>query len=69
MRIVSAAAGKNHSLALAADGSLYSWGAAEYGQLGCSMLHNEQLAMNPIPSCLPQHVEDLDPRKLASQDR
>ena len=32
--IVQIAAGKNHSLALFSDGSLYAWGNNHYGQLG-----------------------------------
>jgi alpha-tubulin suppressor-like RCC1 family protein len=34
MRIVSIACGLHHSLALTADGHLYSWGSSEYGQQG-----------------------------------
>lgn len=69
VRIVSAAAGTKHSLALAADGSLYSWGAAEFGQLGHPSLESEQVVINPVSCRVPRHVEDLDPRRLAPQDR
>lgn len=38
-RIVSVAAGRAHSVALAADGKMFTWGDASKGQLG-----HEQLA-------------------------
>ena len=41
-RIVSAAAGSVHSMALAADGSLFTWGDGRYGQLGHA--HMQQVA-------------------------
>ena len=34
IRIVSAAAGERHSVALAADGSMFTWGSGQQGQLG-----------------------------------
>eukprot|EP00898_Chlorokybus_atmophyticus_P001382 jgi/Chlat1/2244/Chrsp17S02561 len=34
--IIAVAAGSCHSLALAADGHIWSWGDGSYGQLGCS---------------------------------
>ena len=34
VRIVSAAAGARHSVALGSDGCLFSWGCGRYGQLG-----------------------------------
>ena len=33
-KIISVAAGRNHSVALAADGTVYTWGSSDYGQLG-----------------------------------
>ncbi|GMH39002.1 hypothetical protein BSKO_06900 [Bryopsis sp. KO-2023] len=69
LRIVSAAAGTSHSLALAADGSLYSWGGGEYGQLGHPSLEHDNFLMDPLSLSSPRHVEDLNPRKLAPQDR
>lgn len=33
--VVQVACGNNHSVALSADGELYSWGHGKYGQLGC----------------------------------
>ncbi|KPU44461.1 N-acetylmuramoyl-L-alanine amidase LytC precursor [Oxobacter pfennigii] len=36
--IVAVSAGKEHSLALRADGKLYVWGSNEYGQLGNGMI-------------------------------
>lgn len=37
-RIVSAAAGRAHSMALAADGKIFTWGDAKFGQLGHQQL-------------------------------
>ena len=37
-RIVSVAAGRAHSVALAADGKIFTWGDASKGQLGHAQL-------------------------------
>jgi len=65
-RMVSASAGKHHSMALAADGKLFTWGSNKYGQLG--FLDEEHQA--PAMNCpLPRLVERLHPKKLNSCDR
>ncbi|KAF9583263.1 hypothetical protein BGW38_009884 [Lunasporangiospora selenospora] len=43
-RFVQVWAGESHFLALAEDGTLYSWGSARFGQLGHGELHSE-----PVP--------------------
>ena len=63
-RIVSASAGKFHSMALAADGKLFTWGSNKYGQLGFVDGGNPQ--MN-CPE--PQLLECLHPQRLDSCDR
>lgn len=70
-RIVSAAAGATHSVALTSDGSLYTWGDGSHGQLG-----HEQLQIMAAPRCqntiilpLPQKVATLDPTMLAPENR
>lgn len=70
-RIVSAAAGAAHSVALASDGSLYTWGDGSYGQLG-----HEQLQVMAAPHShntlilpLPQKVASLNPATLAPESR
>lgn len=71
IRIVSAAAGVSHSMALAADGSLYTWGDGRYGQLGHSQLQSlaplipNQAVVLPAP----QKIARLDPGPLASENR
>ena len=37
-RVVSVAAGRAHSVALAADGKIFTWGDASKGQLGHAQL-------------------------------
>jgi len=54
-RIVSVAAGKFHSMALASDGKLFTWGDNSGGQLGQNNLVN-----HPTPAL----VEYLDPASL-----
>jgi hypothetical protein len=49
VRIVSAAAGVCHSMALASDGSLFTWGDGRYGQLGHAQLQT-------IAAIMPQQV-------------
>ncbi|CAI5506124.1 unnamed protein product [Closterium sp. Naga37s-1] len=41
-RIVAVASGRNHSLAVADDGSAWAWGSNKYGQLGTGSLKIEQ---------------------------
>jgi len=43
------AAGSFHSLGLRADGSLYAWGANQYGQLG-NATNNDSSSPNPTPT-------------------
>ncbi|GJP33498.1 hypothetical protein CLOM_g18033 [Closterium sp. NIES-68] len=40
-RIVAVASGRNHSLAVAQDGSAWAWGSNKYGQLGIGSLKTE----------------------------
>ena len=42
-RVVAVSAGRFHSLALAADGSVWSWGFGAYGQLGHGDQQNQPL--------------------------
>jgi E3 ubiquitin-protein ligase HERC3 len=65
-RIVSAAAGKAHSLALAADGKIFTWGDAKHGQLGHQQLVALMQGPNPQPIAIPfpQAIQSLDPIKL-----
>ena len=69
-RIVSVSAGKAHSIALAADGKLFTWGDASHGQLG----HNQLLPLvgdnrQPIAIPFPQAITSLDPTKLQPPER
>ena len=59
-RIVSVAAGKFHSMALAADGRLFTWGAASCGQLGHETSDDESV---------PKYVSYLNPGNLIPSDR
>lgn len=59
-RIVSVAAGKFHSMALASDGKLFTWGDNSAGQLGQSNLVN-----HPTPML----VDYLDPGSLRAGAR
>ena len=43
-RFAQIAAGTNHSLALAANGTVYAWGSDDYGQLGDNASYFRQLA-------------------------
>lgn len=72
--MVSAAAGIAHSLALASDGSLFTWGDGRYGQLGQPM--PEDIAqMIPDPPVLlmcspvPKRLVKLDPTALSATER
>lgn len=69
-RIVSAAAGSKHSVALASDGSLFTWGSGSRGQLGHS--HLQQLPVHaavPIVILQPTKISRLDPANLSSDNR
>jgi len=70
-RIVSAAAGAAHSVALSSDGSLYTWGDGSRGQLGHRQLQGMALpAMHDtIVLLLPQKVARLDPTGLLPEHR
>lgn len=65
-RIVSAAAGKAHSVALAADGKMFTWGDARHGQLGHPQLAALMQGPNPQPIAIPfpQPIQSLEPGKL-----
>jgi alpha-tubulin suppressor-like RCC1 family protein len=58
--IISVAAGKNHSLALGADGAVWSWGDNESGQLGRSPGKKS----DPVPAKIPNldHVISISAR-------
>jgi E3 ubiquitin-protein ligase HERC3 len=68
---VSAAAGVGHSLALASDGSLFTWGDGSHGQLGHSQLQHMAGAMlnAPITMLVPQKIARLDPTGLTPENR
>ncbi|KAG1660841.1 hypothetical protein FOA52_008952 [Chlamydomonas sp. UWO 241] len=72
-RVVSAAAGAAHSVALASDGSLFTWGDGSHGQLGHYQLHSMALAnadaQNSITLLLPQKIVRLDPCALSPENR
>ncbi|KAJ9528699.1 hypothetical protein QJQ45_020596 [Haematococcus lacustris] len=71
-RIVSAAAGSAHSLALASDGSLFTWGDGSHGQLGHSQLQHIAAMMpanNPITMPSAQKISRLDPASLSPDNR
>ena len=51
LRITSAAAGCDHSLALAADGTVFAWGSNEFGQLG---IGQPRLRMELLPHPIQQ---------------
>ncbi|KAF6264241.1 regulator of chromosome condensation 1/beta-lactamase-inhibitor protein II [Scenedesmus sp. NREL 46B-D3] len=65
-RVVSCAAGISHSMALASDGSLYTWGGGKYGQLGHSSLQAVQLMVpnQAIVLATPQKISMLEPALL-----
>jgi alpha-tubulin suppressor-like RCC1 family protein len=48
--IVAVAGGEAHSLALAADGTVYAWGANAHGQLGLGAADS---ASHPVPTAVP----------------
>lgn len=71
VRVVSAAAGIKHSVALASDGSLFTWGDGSRGQLGHSSLHSMSTAgvSSNIKLLLPQKIARLDPAGLTPENR
>jgi len=71
-RIVSAAAGAAHSIALASDGSLFTWGSGQYGQLGHQRMRiAADLAAQGgvVATSEPEMVADLDPETRKPPDR
>ena len=70
-RIVSAAAGRAHSVALAADGKIFTWGDARRGQLGHAQLAPLMQGPNPQPIAVPvpQAIDCLDPSRLKAPQR
>lgn len=71
VRIVAAAAGEKHSLALATHGAVYSWGCGRHGQLGVpEVVHFQQNNPGVQPAMhTPQFVRALDPLLMEPWDR
>ncbi|MEW5306216.1 MAG: hypothetical protein WDW38_009071 [Sanguina aurantia] len=72
VRIVSAAAGTAHSMGLAADGTLFTWGQSQFGQLGHVELQPmiaAALPGNPPVLIIPQAIQSLRPDCLNSHER
>mmetsp|Transcript_26924 Transcript_26924/g.58797 ORF Transcript_26924/g.58797 Transcript_26924/m.58797 type:complete len:634 (+) Transcript_26924:184-2085(+) len=70
-RIVSAASGAEHSMALSSDGSLYTWGDSKRGQLGHMQLHHVA-TVNGLDNALltlPLRISRLDPSTLSPENR
>lgn len=65
-RVVSVAAGRAHSVALAADGKIFTWGDASRGQLGHAQLVAMMQGPNPQPLSIPfpQAIQSLEPARL-----
>lgn len=68
-RIVSTAAGVAHSVALASDGTLFTWGDGRYGQLGHPALETLQYAVENIALAKPWKLATLEPRMLKPHER
>ncbi|CAD7695826.1 unnamed protein product [Ostreobium quekettii] len=70
-RIVSAAAGQSHSMALASDGSLFTWGDGQYGQLGHAALEQIQMIqpLGALAVPIPQKIGELEPSGLSPPKR
>ena len=64
-RVVALSAAAGHNLALAADGSLWSWGAGDYGQLGHGDEHT-QLLPKKVEAFAGQRVLAVSARALHS---
>ena len=71
VRVVSTAAGAAHSLALGSDGTLYSWGCGDRGQLGHGALEplSRRGGADAVALAKPWRVASLCPRGLAPGDR
>lgn len=71
VRIVAAAAGEKHSLALATHGAVYAWGCGRHGQLGVPEIAVFQAANPGVQPAMhtPQFVRELDPTMLQPWDR
>ncbi|KAI8472010.1 MAG: regulator of chromosome condensation 1/beta-lactamase-inhibitor protein II [Monoraphidium minutum] len=66
-RVVAAAAGQHHSMALSSDGSLFTWGCGSDGQLGQPQLHAMHLMMQANAAFnlnAPRKIDALDPFRL-----
>ena len=70
-RIVTVAAGAAHSLALASDGSVFSWGLGQHGQLGHARLQTaaEQANGDMVAFGKPERLSDLSPENRSLTDR
>ncbi len=71
---MSSAAGAAHSLALASDGSLFTWGSGHRGQLGHGTAKEMDAAgvatVNERQCVLaPKKISRLDPSHLAAENR
>jgi alpha-tubulin suppressor-like RCC1 family protein len=58
-------------MALASDGSLFTWGGGKYGQLGHNSLHavSVMLPEQPIVLATPHKIDALEPQKLQPWQR
>lgn len=58
-------------MALASDGSLFTWGGCKYGQLGHNSLHavSVMLPEQPIVLATPHKIDALEPQKLQPWQR
>jgi hypothetical protein len=52
-RVVHVSCGARHSLAIAADGHLYSWGSNEHGQLGIPLATADGMRQVTQPTLVP----------------
>ncbi|CAL8465368.1 g4904 [Coccomyxa elongata] len=71
IRVVSAAAGERHSVALGSHGCMYTWGCGRHGQLGLENVA-DFVVLNPAAPVAvhqPQRVSSLDPNNLHPWDR
>ena len=71
VRIVSAAAGQRHSVALGSHGNMYTWGCGRYGQLGLQNVADfiANQPGTPVAVHHPQRVTLLEPSKLPPSAR
>jgi alpha-tubulin suppressor-like RCC1 family protein len=70
-KVVSCAAGKSHSLALVSDGTLFTWGDGQHGQLGHPHLTNLYGWQHPDDMLLlqPMRLQELAPSSLPAVQR